>query len=370
MSLSIDTTSPYSPAVRCTVADLVGWILPLLRASKRPAILWGAPGVGKSAIPAAWAAAQGLAYSFLSLATSAPEDIGGVPTRDEGRLVRLNLGALRTACEVPTLLHIDEITCATPAGLGAVLSLIQDRRAGDATLHPDTLILLSGNPPSTTSGTTPPPAALANRCAQWWLAPSVADFATFLRPLGHVHAMIADVIEASPGLLEIDPPETALVTGASWASPRAIHAAADEIESLHTSGVDVITDPRVRALLVARLGAKGAAFAGILAAAAKLPKPKAIAADPLNAPVPDPRSDLDAALACVAVLPSVGAIDASAAWVWAARFANEIGVIMAGACKRAAPVPAGGFKGPWAKEATQALTAIGVKEAKAHAGRV
>lgn len=373
MALACDTTTPrYLGAVPIRVKDLIKRLKIAVKV-KRPVMIWGDPGVGKSAIVASFAADVGLGYAFLTLASAAPEDVQGIPVFTggiDGAISRKLIAAFRTAAERGCILHIDEVTCASPAMLGAILSAIQDRRIGDTMLHPDTVVVLSANPPGTTSGGTEPSLALVNRCAHYFLTPDVADFGKYLtdRADRESDPVLAKWLRLGADLLDLGSDRLCLIEFSApesevrdWATPRAIEAMIEEVAAFESEGFDPYTDPMVRDAIVARIGRKaGTAWVGIMNAAAKLPRPAAIAANPDAAPVPT-LADLDLALACIALTPAVIALNPAAAYVWADRFtAREIRTLMHRTLTAAGAFPVGGFKGalaPRAETARQNLTA-------------
>ena len=379
MALATDMAAPrYLGSEPVRVRDLIKR-LGLAKRTCRPLMIWGSAGVGKSAIVAQWAVDVGLGYAFLTLASAAPEDVQGIPVFTggiDGTIQRKLIAAFRMASERACVLHIDEVTCASPAMLGAILSAIQDRRVGDTMLHAGTVIVLSANPPGTVSGGTPPSLALINRASHVYLVPDVIDFGAYLRAradrdptFARWGRLAADLIELAPDkLIEFDAPETDERT---WASPRALEAMIEEIAVCESEGMDPFSDPYVHGVIRSRIGRKaGQAWVGTMIAASKLPNPRQIAANPDAAPTPSPVQDIDCALACVAMIPSVIALDPAAAYVWAARFtAPEMITLLGRALSNGGAFPVGGFKGPLAVRATAAMATLAGGFNRAAAGK-
>lgn len=111
-----------------------------------PAMLWSDPGVGKTKFVESLARALGLPLHTEILSQADPTDLGGWP-REEGNVIRRKpLAWLQGLCDRPGILFLDETTLAPRSCLAASLRLINERAAGEVTLHADTRIILASNP--------------------------------------------------------------------------------------------------------------------------------------------------------------------------------------------------------------------------------
>jgi len=132
-----------------------------------PAIWWGKPGIGKTAILSQLGESFGLPTVVISLATRAPEDVGGLPVPDadnRSSFRRLMDPVFQRIADEPALLVIDELNrAASRATMNAALRGIQERTWGDLQMHPGSRIVATGNPSSVDSGAADLPSALANR---------------------------------------------------------------------------------------------------------------------------------------------------------------------------------------------------------------
>lgn len=132
-----------------------------------PAIWWGKPGIGKTAILSQMGESYGLKSVVISLATRSPEDVGGLPVPDKDNqksFKRLMDPVFQQVADEPCLLVIDELNrAASRATMNAALRGIQERTWGDLQMHPDSRIVATGNPSNVDSGAADLPSALANR---------------------------------------------------------------------------------------------------------------------------------------------------------------------------------------------------------------
>lgn len=154
-ALLVPMDNPNSPTCR--------WGLPLL--------LWGSPGIGKSARIKAASNSIQLPCETTFPATRAPEDFSGALfIKGEELTVECILGAVRRLLKKDGansrgVLFLDEVSCAPQAVQAALLSVVLDRCVGDTDLPPGVRILSAANPPHEAAGgwdLTPP---MANRFA-------------------------------------------------------------------------------------------------------------------------------------------------------------------------------------------------------------
>lgn len=139
-------------------------------------LLWGDPGIGKSAIVRAVAAHQRVHLETVIGALRDPTDIGGLPVVTDGG-VRLDapawakrLHAAATAepdedapLRAGGLLFLDELSTSAPATQAAMLSVALDRMVGELQLPHNVAIIAAANPPENAAGGWDLAAPLANR---------------------------------------------------------------------------------------------------------------------------------------------------------------------------------------------------------------
>lgn len=137
--------------------------------AKRPVMLWGPPGIGKSDLAAQLAESLGGALIDLRLPLLDPTDLKGMPYFDT------NTNTMRWAApsELPTaefasqypvvVLFLDEMNAAAPAVQASAYQLTLNRRIGEYRLPDNVVIMAAGNRESDRGVTYRMPAPLANR---------------------------------------------------------------------------------------------------------------------------------------------------------------------------------------------------------------
>ncbi len=109
----------------------------------RPVFIWGAPGIGKSAIVQEFADSLGLECVSLLGSQLAPEDIIGVPQIRDGFS---QFCPPRTiARKEPYVLFLDELNACTSEVQKAFYSLIHERRIGEYRLPEGSIVVGAGN---------------------------------------------------------------------------------------------------------------------------------------------------------------------------------------------------------------------------------
>src|SRR5689334_24720374 len=140
----------------------------------RPVFLWGAPGVGKSSLVRAFAESLGLECVTLLGTQLAPEDLIGVPQIVDGRSRFAPPVAI--ARDEPYCLFLDELNASSAEVQKAFYSLILDRRIGNYTLHPESVVIGAGNRSQDSAIVRPISSALVNRMVHVHLVSSPRDW--------------------------------------------------------------------------------------------------------------------------------------------------------------------------------------------------
>jgi hypothetical protein len=207
-----------------------------------PALLWGAPGIGKTSQVKQLADRLSMPVETVLASIRQPDDFGGLPhITDEGVVLVPPAWGRRLCSGEPAILFLDEISCTTPAVQSALLRVVFERVVGDLEL-PDTVrIVAAANPPELATGGWDLGAALANRLVHiQWPCPTVAEWAAWAAqhlPLGGGTTVVAFLHRRPELLLQV--PSNDVDRGRAWASPRSWAMAASMLGQDEVSDADV-----------------------------------------------------------------------------------------------------------------------------------
>ncbi|MFF2522672.1 AAA family ATPase [Streptomyces liangshanensis] len=305
--------------------------LTLAVAADLPVLLWGEPGIGKTAALTQLAASLDLPLTTVIASVHEPTDFSGLPIVGDDPAVRgVPMAPPQWAVELVRagrgLLFLDELSTATPAVQAALLRVVLERRVGALQLPPDVRIVAAANPSASAADGWELSPPLANRFVHlYW----VHDKDVVVRGLGGVWPR-AELPRLDParlpeavayarrvvcGFLEVRPtlihrlPSTETRRGGAWPSPRSWEAAL----ALLAFGTAASVSREVLALLVRGTVGDGPGLE-LLAHVDRmdLPDPESLLADPAAAELPE-RGDLRQA-ALEAVVAAVGARPERARW--------------------------------------------------------
>ncbi|MGV9974961.1 AAA family ATPase [Nocardia beijingensis] len=284
--------------------------LALAVAADLPVLLWGEPGIGKTAALTQLAADLDLPLTTVIASVHEPSDFSGLPIigddpAEHGVPMAPPDWAVRLVGAGRGLLFLDELSTAPPAVQAALLRLVLERRIGTLQLPPEVRIVAAANPRSSAADGWELSPPLANRFVhlQW-----THDHDVVVRGLGGTwpHATlprlapeklgdaVAFARRAVCGLLAARPalvhqlPSTETRRGGPWPSPRSWEMTLRLIA--FATAADSSRD--VLSLLVRGAVGDGPGFE-LLAALDRmdLPDPEALLADPAAAVLPE-RGDL------------------------------------------------------------------------------
>lgn len=129
-----------------------------------PALIWGPPGIGKTAIMTQIARMLDLPLEVVILSIREPSEVAGIPFVNNNKVeIAPPLWAQRLLKAGKGIVFFDELTTAAPSVQAAALRVVLDRVVGDTCLPPDVRIIAAANQTKYISGgwdLTPP---LANR---------------------------------------------------------------------------------------------------------------------------------------------------------------------------------------------------------------
>ncbi|MFH9733379.1 AAA family ATPase [Streptomyces sp. NPDC017260] len=355
LSESSETSGTFEPSQ----LDVAGELLTLLRdattepqpdnqlealtlavAADLPVLLWGEPGIGKTAALTQLATALDLPLTTVIASVHEPSDFSGLPVvgddpAEQGVPMAPPEWAVRLVRAGRGLLFLDELSTAPPAVQAALLRLVLERRIGALRLPPGVRIVAAANPRSSAADGWELSPPLANRFVhlQWthdhdvvvrglggtWPRATLPrlDPDGLAEAVGHARRAVCEFLTARPGLVHRLPSgETR--RGGAWPSPRSWEMTLNLIAFATAAG----SSGEVLSLLVRGTVGDGPGLE-LMASLDRmdLPDPETLLADPSGAVLPE-RGDLrqaalDGVVAAVRRRPEQSRWDA--AWALLAR---------------------------------------------------
>jgi hypothetical protein len=283
-------------------------------ASGTPLLIWGGPGVGKTASITAMVEGRGWPIEVVIASIREPSDFAGLPivTGDEVRFAPPSW-AKRLASVADGVVFLDELSTAPPAVQAALLRVVLERSVGDLQLPGGIRIVAAANPPAQAADGWELAAPLANRFCHldWqldhrdWVDGVLSGFASPTIPVLDPDRLraavlatkgeIAAFIVGRPQHLHAVPKDME-AAGRAWPSPRTWTMLATVLGAARTCGVE----SAAVALLAA--GCVGPVAAGEFiswSADLALPDPETVLADPSSFQLPNRTDRAYAALASI-----------------------------------------------------------------------
>ncbi|MGW7285661.1 AAA family ATPase [Streptomyces sp. NPDC054847] len=284
--------------------------LTLAVAADLPVLLWGEPGIGKTAALTQLAAALDLPLTTVIASVHEPSDFSGLPVigddpAEHGVPMAPPDWAVRLVRAGRGLLFLDELSTAPPAVQAALLRLVLERRIGALQLPPAVRIVAAANPRSSAADGWELSPPLANRFVhlQW-----THDHEVVVRGLGgtwpratlprlhpeklpeavdFARRAVCGLLSARPGLVH-RLPSNETRRGGAWPSPRSW----DMTLRLVAFATAADSSREVLSLLVRGTVGDGPGLE-LLASLDRmdLPDPEVLLADPEGAALPE-RGDL------------------------------------------------------------------------------
>ncbi|MCW1092735.1 MoxR family ATPase [Streptomyces sp. RS2] len=333
LTLLRDTTTEPRPDIQLEA-------LTLAVAADLPVLLWGEPGIGKTAALTQLATALDLPLTTVIASVHEPSDFSGLPVvgddpAEQGVSMAPPDWAVRLVRAGRGLLFLDELSTAPPAVQAALLRLVLERRIGALRLPPGVRIVAAANPRSSAADGWELSPPLANRFVhlQWthdqdvvvrglggtWpraTLPSL-DPSGLAAAVRHARRAVCEFLTARPALVHRLPSgETR--RGGAWPSPRSWEMTLSLIAFATAAG----SSGEVLSLLVRGTVGDGPGLE-LMASLDRmdLPDPETLLADPAGAVLPE-RGDLrqavlDGVVAAVRKRPEKSRWDA--AWALLAR---------------------------------------------------
>ncbi|MFI1760631.1 AAA family ATPase [Streptomyces sp. NPDC020800] len=331
MSSHASRTSPASTASSAVPSqlDVAGDLLTLLRearteprddtqlealtlavAADLPVLLWGEPGIGKTAALTQLSTALDLPLTTVIASVHEPSDFSGLPVvgddpAEQGVPMAPPDWAVRLVRAGRGLLFLDELSTAPPAVQAALLRLVLERRIGALRLPPGVRIVAAANPRSSAADGWELSPPLANRFVhlQWthdqdvvvrglggtWPRATLPrlDAQTLPEAVTFARRAVCGFLSARPTLVHRLPGGESR-RGGAWPSPRSWEMALHLIAFAKAAG----SSREVLSLLVRGTVGDGPGLE-LLASLDRLdlPDPETLLADPAGAVLPE-RGDL------------------------------------------------------------------------------
>ncbi|MFE1229747.1 AAA family ATPase [Streptomyces sp. NPDC058745] len=291
-------------------ADIQLEALTLAVAADLPVLLWGRPGIGKTAALTQLAATLDLPLTTVIASVHEPSDFSGLPVvgddpAEQGVPMAPPDWAVRLVRAGRGLLFLDELSTAPPAVQAALLRLVLERRVGALRLPSGVRIVAAANPRSSAADGWELSPPLANRFVhlQWTHDPDVVvrglggtwpratlprlDPEKLAESVDFARRAVCGLLAARPALVH-RMPTTETHRGGAWPSPRTWEMTLTLIAFATAAGVS----REVLALLVRGTVGDGPGLE-LLASLDRmdLPDPELLLADPASAELPE-RGDL------------------------------------------------------------------------------
>lgn len=261
-----------------------------------PTLLWGDPGVAKTATLTAAGAEWGFHVETVIGSIREASDFLGLPIENGGQVTYSSPSWVRRVNEADSaVLFLDELTTAPPSVQRAMLRILQEREVGETPLADTVSIVAAANDPEVAVDGWDLAAPVANRLMHidWkmqteaWLEGVLTDFKHAIYP--SLTSMLADNVDVRQvqtrqlvtGFLKKNPnllhklPSNATEGGKGWPSPRSWTNAMNAMAHLRAD------DDAAILLVVEGCVGKGAATEFLAyVATADLVDPEVVLADP------------------------------------------------------------------------------------------
>lgn len=219
--------------VNVTPSDLLEILLNV--APIRPVFIWGAPGIGKSALVEKFADEVGLPCVSLLGSQIAPEDIIGIPQIQDD--VSTFLPPKMIARKEPYVLFLDELNACSQEVQKAFYSLIHERRIGEYHLPEGSIVIGAGNRAQDSAIVKTMSSALINRMFHVQLSANPKQWINWAYEEG-LHPWVIDYITQRPDHLFSEPPKTE----DPYSTPRSWHMLSDALKE-YGAGEKEVSEP-------------------------------------------------------------------------------------------------------------------------------
>lgn len=195
-------------------------------ATVRPIFIWGAPGIGKSALVEKFAKEVGMPCVSLLGSQLAPEDIIGIPQIQND--VSTFLPPKMIARKEPYVLFLDELNACSQEVQKAFYSLIHEKRIGEYHLPEGSIVIGAGNRAQDSAIVKTMSSALINRMFHVQLKADPVQWVQWAYE-AELHPWVIDYITQRPDHLFSEPPKTE----EPYSTPRSWHMLSDALKEYH-----------------------------------------------------------------------------------------------------------------------------------------
>ena len=275
-------TNTYSSRVQADYAlppKQLATAITLCVDARRPCMVWGPPGVGKSAVVQQVASALGREYVDIRALLLDPVDLRGIPYRD-GNITRWAPPVFLPQDDgKPYLLNLEEISAAPPMVQASLYQLVLDRRLGEYVVPDNVEIVACGNRESDRGAAIKMQTPLASRFVHFDMSVDVKQWSQWAAR-NSVDPSVLFFIEYRPQLLHEFNPRS---KEAAFPCPRTWEFVSDLVKANGT-----LDDTSQMAMLRGTVGEAAAVeFSAFLRMWRNLPSVQSILADPDRSPVPE-----------------------------------------------------------------------------------
>ena len=219
-------------------------------APTRPVFIWGAPGIGKSALVEKFADEVGLPCVSLLGSQLAPEDIIGIP-QIKGDTSEF-LPPKMIARKEPYVLFLDELNACTQEVQKAFYSLIHEKRIGEYHLPKGSIVIGAGNRTQDGAIVKTMSSALINRMFHVQMKADSKEWLQWAYE-NNIHPWVIDYITQRPDHLFTEPPKTE----EPYSTPRSWHSLSDALKE-YGAGEKEVPDEVLRIITYGTISAKHA----------------------------------------------------------------------------------------------------------------
>jgi hypothetical protein len=207
------------------------WVRKMIQSGVVP-MLWGPPGIGKSAIVKQIAEEEGIGLIDLRLSLLDAVDLRGLPKFDDGHVLWARPEFIPE--KGSGILFLDEITTALPAVQNSALQLIYDRRCGPHVLGDGWSIVCAGNRKEDMAHVFNLSSALINRMVHLFIDVDVEDVIAYGVENGWTETIIG-FLKWRPSLVYTKPR-----TAEPFASPRSYEFLSRMIHKTKDINIEVV----------------------------------------------------------------------------------------------------------------------------------